>query len=82
MFFRDTDFASNITTISISVPQTTAPPVQVLPQSAIIAIAIGGGSVLVLAIIIAMVVLCCVLCGSRKRKNAATKQNGRGGQQV
>ena len=57
---------------------------QVLPQSAIIAIAVGGSSVLaiVLAIIIAMVVLCCVLCKrSRKRQNAADKQNGRGGQQ-
>ena len=86
MFFHDTDFASNITytTTSISEPQTTAPPdiVQVLPQSALIAIAIGGSSVLALAIIIAMVILCCVLCSrSRKRKNAATKQNGRGGQQ-
>ena len=60
----------------------TAPPVQVLPQSAIIAIAVGGSSVLVLAVIIAMVVLCYVLYKrSRKRKNAADKQNGRGGQQ-
>ena len=81
MFFCDTEFGSNITTTSE--PQPTAPPVQVLPQSAIIiiAIAIGGSSVLVLAVVIAMVVLCCVLCRrSRKRKNAGTKQNGRGGQ--
>ena len=59
---------------------------QVLPQSVIIVITVGGSSVLVLAIIITMVVLCCVLCcvlcsRSRKRKNAADQQNGRGDQQ-
>ena len=75
-----TQFGSSITIPSD--PQPTAPSVQMLPQSAMIAIAVGGSSVLVLAVIITMVVLCCVLCRrSRKRKNAADKQNGRGGQQ-
>ena len=61
---------------------STMAPVQVLPQSAIIAIAVGGSSVLVLAIIITVVVLCSVLCRrSGKRKNAADQQNGRGDQQ-
>ena len=79
---RDTEFGSN--TATTSEPQPTAPPdsVQVLPQSAIIAIAVGGSSVLVLAIIIVIVVFCCIFCRkSRKRKNAADQQNGRGGQQ-
>ena len=50
---------------------------QLLPQSAIIAIAIGG-SVLILAIIV-MLVLWCVLCNrSRKRKIATNEQAGTG----